>query len=116
MCGVLAIIVPSFVSFCTQFDVRSDLSTDAMMIFNREMGLTYNVTVRESPTTELLRMPVAASVGLPPIYLVVTVQSLMQASVHAYSSGAAVLRTAYNGTGFVTLCELWSTFLWQNEV
>ena len=88
-----------------QFDVSTDLSTDATVTFNREMGLTYNLTVWESPTTELLRMPVATSLGLPPIYLVVTAQSLMEASVRAYSSGAAALRTAYNGTGFVTLCE-----------
>jgi hypothetical protein len=89
-----------------QFDVNTDLSTDATVTFKKEIGLTYNnLSIFDTPSTELLRMPVAKTLGLPPIYLVVTAESLVQASVRAYSAGAAVLRSAYNASGYVTLCE-----------
>lgn len=96
---------PQIMRYISQFDVNCDLSTDATVIFTREMGLTKNTTIWESPSSELFRMPVAQTLGLPPIYLVVSVQSSVHASVHAYSSGTASLRTAYNASGFLTLSQ-----------
>ena len=99
------------------------LSAEATVSFKREMGVSYNTTVRESPIEELLRFPVAKPQGLPPVYLVVTSQSLVFASVRAYSAGPSALKTAYSASGFVTLCKClftllpeWEFFPWNIRV
>ncbi|KAK7087589.1 uncharacterized protein [Littorina saxatilis] len=96
---------PHVVRYISQFDVESKMVADATVKFTREMGVSYNTTVRESPKQELLRIPVVKTVGMPPVYLVVTSQSLVHASVRAYSSGASTLKTGYSGNGFVTLSQ-----------
>lgn len=55
--------------------------------------------------TELFRVPVAQVRQLQPIYLTVSYQAETLASVKAYSAGKTSLRTAFNGTGFVTVCK-----------
>nr|KAG5707967.1 hypothetical protein BaRGS_025105 [Batillaria attramentaria] len=60
---------------------NTDMSVDATMKFQREIGLTFNMTVQESPVTELLKVPLARSLGLPPVYLVLSYQSVATASL-----------------------------------
>lgn len=88
----------------SQFDIRSDLSVNATVQFSREMGVTYNLTLHVSPEQELLKVPLVRTLGMPPVYLVLSYQSLAMASVRAYSAGAAALATGFNGKGFTTVC------------
>ena len=94
-----------FVFLPAQFDLRSNLEADARVSFKRELGVTFNVSLDRSSTTQLIHVPVARIIGLPPVYLTVSYRADSAATVSAYSAGKASVRTAFNATGFVTACE-----------
>lgn len=96
---------PQIVRYINQFDVQANLEADASISFKRELGVTFNVTLDQTPTMELFRVPVAQPRGVPPVYLTVSYNALSAATVSAYSAGKATLKSAFNATGYLTASQ-----------
>nr|KAG5704395.1 hypothetical protein BaRGS_031101 [Batillaria attramentaria] len=83
-----------------RFDVESNIEADAAMHFKREIGLMYNTTLFNTPSTEVFRIPVIkAKPDIPAVFLSVSYDAQTFADVQAYSAGKSSLRTSFNGSG-----------------
>ncbi|KAK7493718.1 hypothetical protein BaRGS_00015047 [Batillaria attramentaria] len=97
---------PQIVRYVNQFDVESNIEADAAMHFKREIGLMYNTTLFNTPSTEVFRIPVIkAKPDIPAVFLSVSYDAQTFADVQAYSAGKSSLRTSFNGSGFVTVSQ-----------
>ncbi|KAL8573315.1 hypothetical protein ACOMHN_032777 [Nucella lapillus] len=97
---------PQIVKYVNQYDLQTNVEAEATIQFQREIGVTYNLTLDRSPTKEILRVPLIRPRGgsppLPPVNLVVSYNAVSAATLSAYSAGRASVSTAYNASGFVT--------------
>lgn len=97
---------PQIVRYVNQFDVESNIEADVAVHFKREFGLMYNTTLANTPNTLLFEVPLAKpNTELPPVKLIVSYDAQTFVNLQAYSAGETSLRTAFNGSGFVTVSQ-----------